>query len=161
MKKMNEIDRRYSRHEFLFHIFFNSNQQALLLFLDGSCRRLYQITGNKRLEKMRIHLKENAEAWPSDKLRVLFALLLNVDMVLKEFTCDTSNKALLADCLCVPVSALPKDEITLMCQSSQASPEKLRGFFKLLRSLVKSFLPDQMWGYWAWMRCVTSEYVAS
>lgn len=158
---MHGIDRRYSRHEFLFHIFFNSNQKALLLFIDGSCKRLHQITGNQRLENMRIHLKEHAEAWPSDKLRVLFALLLNVDMVLKEFICDTSNKALLSDCLCIPLDALQNNEAILMCQSSQASPEKLRGFFKLLRAMVKSFLPDQMWGYWTWMRCVTSEYVAS
>ncbi len=94
-------------HDALFHVIFGSDLKGTLELVHSSSVRLYSITQCPFLAGMMNCILGQTHAYTSgcvsqtgvlqnsvgpDTIKALFFLFLNVDMVLKEYVCDASNK---------------------------------------------------------------------
>ncbi len=103
-------------HDVIFHTLYGTDTHATMEFVRASAIRMHSITQCAFLVSMINTLVQNSDAWSSassassarnsrdvdggseanatygsDVVKALFFLLLNVDMVLKEYVCDSGN----------------------------------------------------------------------
>lgn len=79
-------------HDIIFHIIFGNDVQTILEFVHASATRLQAIVDCKHLKHMMDCVVRDRHQIPVDMLKALFFLFLNVDMVLKEYVCNTGSK---------------------------------------------------------------------
>lgn len=135
--------RCFARHEFLFHIVYGNNMEAMLILIHGMSVRLDSIIQSNIMTKLSHSIHNESCHWPVDKIRALFFLLLNVDMKTKHFICNTKDESRLEDCTCMGRLDVRIRALKEMCQSQQASAGKLRNFFVYLKNdIVQGWLQD-------------------
>lgn len=133
----------FGRHEFIFHICYGDNRMSMIELISASAERMNSLVPVQELSDTVRDLRENPGGWAIERIRALFFLLLNVDIQLKEYLCNTSDKELLAATLNVNVADLPNTSTHEMTGSAQADKETLRRFFA---DLNKNIVPE-------WLQC--------
>lgn len=150
-------------HDILFHVIFGHDMDAITEFVYASAVRLHAIVKCKFLESMMNSIVA-AKAATSDMLKALFFLFLNVDMVLKEYVCNTASKAAFAAAMNVKSSCPGIDKLHAwsMVGTKPIAAAKARGFFRVLRDkLVKSWLQDERLTASDFVRMVKDEYLVA
>lgn len=133
----------FGRHEFIFHICYGDNKPQMIELISASVERMNSLVHVQELADMARDLREHPEGWAMERVRALFFLLLNVDIQLKEYLCNTSDKELLATALNVDLADLPRTKTHDMAGSAQADKEVLHRFFV---DLHKNIVPG-------WLQC--------
>jgi hypothetical protein len=151
----------YGRHEFLFHVLYGESTDIIIEFIIGSAQRLYSLTDNTVLRGMVQEMVVSRD-WSLQKLRALFFLLLNVDMQLKDYICDTGNPKLLAIALGVPLDTIGSHKSSAMVGAMQANPLKLSRFLRALSlDIVPAWCQNQTLTAMDLVGVITEEYVVS
>ena len=145
-------------HDILFHIIFGYDTECIKEFVHASAVRLYSIVKCQFLAGMMDQVldmrRKSSSSQPrttmvtvsTDMLKGVFFLLLNVDMVLKEYVCNPGSKAAFAAAMNVRPSCegLDKMHAWSMVGTKPIPACKARGFFKVLRDKVaKQWLQDE------------------
>ena len=124
-------------HDLLFHVIFGSDYDSILEMVHASVVRLYSITGCKHLKGMMECIVQNCELGQcprqqqqdgqcsnarvnlsADVLKASFFLLLNVDMVLKEFVCNPCSRQMLAAAMNIQDHARSREDAKVHNQDS-------------------------------------------
>jgi hypothetical protein len=166
------------QHDILFHTIFGSDREAIAEFVHASAVRLYHIVKCqflvRMMDKIIINRHGNRLDASLDMLKALFFLFLNVDMVLKEYVCNTGSKVAFAAAMNVAMAPNNKQQ----CLEAQQQLEKLhawsmvgtkplnaakaRGFFKVLHDRVaKSWLQDERLTPTDLVKMVKDEYLVA
>lgn len=149
-------------HDIIFHVIYGSDEDTIREFVHASSARIQCITKCQYLEatmQQVLHTKV-----PIDVLKTLFFLLLNVDMVLKEYVVDSASKAAFAAAMNVKpcTDGLVKLHAWSMVGSRPMSTGKARNFFVALqKDVVKQWLQDERRTPRDFMEAVTQEYLNS
>lgn len=147
----------------LFHLVYGEDKYAMMEFIFASAQRLYSLTENAILSRTILCMTQQVEAISLQQVRVMFFLLLNVDMVLKEYVCDTQNHALLAAALNITdVSQVTTKQSYAMTGARQADATKLESFFlKMSREIIPLWLQNQGLGINDLVTTLREEYLVA
>jgi hypothetical protein len=147
----------------LFHLVYGDNKDVMMEFMFASAQRLYSLSENVSLHATFCRMMQHPEVVSLQQCRGMFFLLLNVDMPLKEYVCDTQNKSLLA----VALNLADASEVTgkhayAMIGARQPDAPKLESFFlKLGQEIVPQWLQNETLGPNDLANTVRDEYIIS
>jgi hypothetical protein len=123
---------------------YGDNREVMIEFIHASAQRMYSLTQNKQLSDTMFHAIQNPTVVSLQQYRALFFLLLNVDMQMKEYVCDTVDANLLAIALNIPPVEIRSKQSYVMTGARKPSALKLESFFhKLSREIVPNWLQNQ------------------
>lgn len=144
-------------HDVVFHVIFGADARSIWDFVQASAVRLHSITQCPFLASMIRGMAAQQHAL--DAIKALFFLLLNVDMVLKEYVCSPGCVKAFAAAMNVrrPAAAergkrkaadddepLARMHAWSMIGTRAMDPAKARRFFTVLHdSIVKMWLQDE------------------
>jgi hypothetical protein len=157
----------YSMHDIIFHVIFGHDYDAILELVTASSARLNSICQCKYLQATMqavTQARASAQPVPINVLKAMFFLFLNVDMVLKDYICNTSSKDCFAAAMNTKRNAADLDKLHAwsMVATKQISPGKARNFFLALnQKLVKQWLQDERRGPMEFLQAVKDEYLVS
>lgn len=153
----------YGRHDMLFHMVYGENREIMYEFILASAQRLYSLTKNQMMDRMMRDMTENKNMESSlQQTRALFFLFLNVDMQLKEYVCDTSDKKLLAMALNIQPQNIGEKKASGMLGANKPPAEKLVNFFTSLSTqIVPTWMQNQSLTQTDLVNVIREEYVIS
>jgi hypothetical protein len=152
----------HGRHDMLFHMVYGDNRVVTMEFIYACAQRLYSLTQNKMLSETIFRVMTTPESVSLQQSRALFFLLLNVDMPLKEYICDTSDKNLLAKALNIPLTDVASKQSYVMTGAHKADQPKLRSFFlKLSHEIVPNWMQNQGLTFSDLVETIKEEYIIS
>jgi hypothetical protein len=141
---------------------YGDNREVMMEFIHASAQRLYSLTNNKLLSETIFQAMHTPQAVSLQQWRALFFLLLNVDMQMKEYICDTSQRALLALALNIPLTDITSKHSYVMIGAYKSDPQKLQSFFlKLSHEIVPNWLQNQGLTFNDLVDTVREEYIIS
>jgi hypothetical protein len=141
---------------------YGDNRAVTMEFIYACAQRLYSLTQNKMLSETIFRVMNTPESVSLQQSRALFFLLLNVDMPLKEYICDTSDKNLLAKALNIPLTDVASKQSYVMTGAHKADQPKLRSFFlKLSHEIVPSWMQNQGLTFSDLVETIKEEYIIS
>lgn len=161
---------QHNAHDILFHVIFGHDLDTITEFVHASSVRLYTIVKCDFLASMMDNVMlagrsgGNTRATSADTLKALFFLLLNVDMVLKEYVCNPCSKPCFAAAMNVKPSCEGVDRMHAwsMVGTRRIQPAKARGFFKVLHDrVVKKWMQDERLTPTDLVRMVKDEYLVA
>lgn len=142
-------------HDLIFHTIFGCDTHATLEFVRASAVRLHSITQCTFLERMMQSLSPGKQTpLPDDAVKALFFLFLNVDMVLKEYVCDTANVKAFASAMNIRLTGsagapaelqyLERMHAWSMLGTLPMNHKKAARFFTVLHDrIVRAWLQDE------------------
>jgi hypothetical protein len=158
-------------HDVVFHVIFGSDLYCTLEFVRASAIRLHSLTQCQFLVSMMNSIMSQPCHGP-DAVRALFFLFLNVDMVLKEYVCNPSDKKAFAAAMNIKyrggggeqhrqqVKALQKMHAWSMVGTRPMHDAKARRFFTVLHDkIVSTWLQDERLHASDLVRMVKEEYL--
>ncbi len=104
-------------HDVVFHVIFGSDARSVLDFVQASAARVHSIAQCPFLAGMIRSILDDRFKGGPDVVKALFFLLLNVDMVLKEYVCNPG---------CVKAFAAAMNIISHANQEKAAETKKRR-----------------------------------
>jgi hypothetical protein len=134
-----------NKHDMLFHILYGCNTDMLLELIHSSATRLYTLTGCQHLHDSVTLVMREKEKIGLDKLRCMFFIFLNVDMMLKMYICDPSNVHMLAKLFSMDIEdpMIHKLRTYDMVHTTPITPPKARGFLQQLHgSIINNWLQN-------------------
>jgi hypothetical protein len=141
---------------------YGDNREIMMELIHASAQRLYSLTNNTMLSETIFRLMNTQQSVSLQQSRALFFLLLNVDMPLKEYICETSNKNLLANTLNIPLSDVVSKKSYVMTGAQQADVKKLQSFFsKLSHDIVPNWMQNQGLTFHDLVETIKEEYIIS
>jgi hypothetical protein len=152
----------HRRHDMLFHVVYGDDRMVMMEFIHACAQRLYSLTNNTMLSETIFHVMNTPQSVSLAQSRALFFLLLNVDMPLKEYVCDTFNKELLAKALNIPLTDVASKQSYAMIGAHKADPPKLQSFFwKLSHEIVPNWMQNQGLTFSDLVETIREEYIIS
>jgi hypothetical protein len=153
----------HGRHEMLFHLVYGENKDILMEFIFAAAQRQYSLTENISISETVRRMVENPELVSLQQYRGMFFLLLNIDMPLKEYVCDTQNRELLAAALNLTNTPETNGKHAyVMTGTKQAEPLKLENFFGTLSTqIVPNWLQNEGLTISDLVNTIREEYVVS
>jgi hypothetical protein len=152
----------HGRHDMLFHMVYGDNREVMMEFIQASAQRLYSLTSNQMLSDTIQHVMNTPQSVSLQQARALFFLLLNVDMLLKEYVCDTLNKSRLATALNTPLPDLASKQAYVMLGAHKPDARKLESFFlNLSNTIVPNWLQNQALTFNDLVGTLREEYLIS
>lgn len=144
-------------HDLIFHTIFGHDTRATLEFVRASAVRLHSITQCTFLERMMQSLScppAGQQQLSDDAVKALFFLFLNVDMVLKEYVCDTGNVKAFASAMNIRITGsagsptdigyLERMHAWSMLGTLPVNHRKAARFFTVLHDrIVRAWLQDE------------------
>jgi hypothetical protein len=135
----------------------------MMEFIVASAQRQYSLTDNTSLSEMMGRMLQHPQMVSLQDSRAMFFLLLNVDMPLKEYVCDTQNKERLAVALnLTTVSEATGKHAYAMTGARTPDCPKLESFFvKLSSDIVPKWLQNQSLSINDFVHTIRNEYIVS
>lgn len=151
-------------HDILFHVIFGSDRESIQEFLNASAARLQCIVKCKHLEgTMQCALSKDNPV-PLQTLKAMFFLFLNVDMVLKDYVCNTASKPAFAAAMNVKQSTKGLENLHAwsMVGTRPLNHGKAINFFIALHdNVVKKWLQDERKSAAEFVEAVKDAYLVS
>lgn len=153
-------------HDVIFHVIFGSDVAGTLELVQASAVRVHSITHCPFLAGMMQRMTVES----TDEVKALFFLLLNVDMVLKEYICKPGCVKTFSSAMNIKKSTensmhqqkLEKMHAWSMMGMRGLDPAKGTRFFTVLHySLVKTWLQDERLVARDLLQMVKTEYLVS
>ncbi len=154
-------------HDIIFHVIFGHDSSTITEFVQASAGRLHSIVKCQHLANTICHIldcQRKGEPVAIDTLKAMFFLLLNVDIVLKTYVCDTANKEAFAAAMNSKqnVEGLDKLHAWSMMGTRPICKEKAINFFVALHEVVvKKWLQDERKGPTELLEDVKDKYLIS
>lgn len=146
-------------HDLLFHVLYGKNTGMIAEFVHASACRLYSITSCQQLGELAHRLATDVDSVSADRLRAIFFLLLNVDMQLKEYVCDTGSMGLFAAALNLSDADAASRHRFSLVGTSCIAPDRMKHFIVQLREVSNTWLSNETLTCSDFVRKVKSEYL--
>jgi hypothetical protein len=128
----------------LFHIVYGEDKEILMELIYASSQRIFSLTCNKMLNQTVEDIFKSSAPPSLQKLRALFFILLNIDIQLKEYVCDTSNRKLFSEALNTPPCDITSKKCYVLTGTRTGDAKKLSSFFIVLKNeIIPNWLQDQ------------------
>lgn len=152
--------------DIVFHMIFGDDADSMLEFIHAMAQRAYSLTESQHLRDGVSRALHEGRAMGRDRMRALFFMLLNMDMPVKEYICEPSDRGLFAAAL--NLSAKKKDAAELdrmhsrcMLGTRAIEPEKARRFFDALRRVVCAWMATEVLTPAQLVKDVREEYLVA
>ena len=130
--------------------------------IHASAQRLYTLTQNAMLSETIFRVMTMQQSVSLQQSRALFFLLLNVDMTMKEYVCNTGSKELLAMALNIPLPDITLKHSYVMIGAHKGDLNKLQSFFlKLSHDIVPNWMQNQGLNFNDLVETIREEYIIS
>lgn len=159
---------RYHIHskDVVFHTIFGGDTASTLEMIHAMGQRAYSLTQSEHLRAGMAKALADGEGMGKDRMLALFFMLLNMDMPMKEYICNPSDKALFAAALNL---SLKKNDVTkidtmhcrCMMGTKALEPEKARRFYRTLRTAVCTWMATEILTPAHLVKEIREEYLAS
>jgi hypothetical protein len=129
--------------DIIFHVLFGSDIKLISDLVVASAQRLYDISRNTLLHSTMGMFIQKQDTFAPIYVKLWFFILINMDMVLKEYICDPLNPKLYAAALNIPVTSVSKKHSLSVIGTKPMKPEAARGFMIRLRIVIQEWLSHE------------------
>jgi hypothetical protein len=146
----------------LFHIVYGENTEIMMEFIHASTQRLYSLTEHQLLVDKVSLMLTNPTSVSLQQTRAMFFLLLNVDMPIKEYICNTQDRSLLAAALNIPLTDVKNKKSYVMTGAKNADAKKLESFFTRMHGeIIPMWMQNQALSCNDLVNTIKEEYIIS